>query len=78
MCGGGVKERKVVCQPFDGIKELVDEEMCVESKPPSSSPCNEQPCKGQPAYSKIWNFGEWSKVKRRLRFSKKKKEQNKI
>lgn len=64
MCGGGIKERKVVCQPFDGTRELFDEEMCVEPKPSSSIPCNEHPCKSQPSYVTIaWNFGEWSKVK---------------
>lgn len=64
MCGGGIKERKVVCQPFDGTRELFDEEMCVDHKPSSSVPCNEHPCKTQPSYVTIaWNFGEWSKVK---------------
>lgn len=64
VCGGGVKERKVVCQSSDGTRELFDEEICSESKPLSSIPCNEQPCKSQPKYVTIvWNFGEWSKVK---------------
>ncbi|XP_025423198.1 A disintegrin and metalloproteinase with thrombospondin motifs 9-like isoform X2 [Sipha flava] len=64
VCGGGVKERKVVCQPFDGPRKLLDEEMCVEHKPASSMSCNEQPCNNgqQPAYiTLVWNFGEWSK-----------------
>lgn len=62
VCGGGIKERKVVCQPFDGTRELFDEEMCVEPKPSTSIPCNEQPCKSRPSYVTItWNFGEWSK-----------------
>lgn len=59
-----MKERKVVCQPFDGTRELFDEEMCVEPKPLSSIACNEQSCKSQSAYvTNVWNFGEWSKVK---------------
>jgi len=69
VCGGGIKERKVVCQPFDGTRELSDEEMCVEPKPLSSIPCNEHPCKSQPSYVTIaWNFGEWSKVKNHLNY----------
>lgn len=63
ICGGGVKERKVVCQPFDGTRELLDEEKCMEPKPLSTISCNEQSCKSQPVYVTIaWNFGEWSKV----------------
>lgn len=58
-CGGGVKERKVVCQPFDGTREALDEEMCAELKPRSSIPCNQQSCKRQ---TTVWNSGEWSKV----------------
>lgn len=64
VCGGGIKERKVVCQSFDGTRELFGEESCAEAKPISSVSCNEQPCKVQPKYVTIvWNYGEWSKVK---------------
>lgn len=70
LCGGGVQERKVVCQSFEETKELFGDEICAEPKPLTSIPCNEQSCRGQPKYVTIvWNFGEWSKVKSHSDFS---------
>ena len=51
-CGGGHKQRQVVCQDREGVE---DDRCHQADRPGQEDSCNQEPC---PA----WNFGEWGKV----------------
>ena len=51
-CGGGHKQRQVLCQDREGVED----DRCEHAdRPGQVDSCNQEPC---PA----WNFGEWGKV----------------